>query len=346
MRAHLLCDQDRQFSGDAVLLCHHVRRRVRSDGKLTDRQRPVVIQQVFFYISTIVLFFFEVCAVIRGDHAVSQRQAEIAVIQLVQVDSRHMEQSKKEIQNLKQPADKQNVSNSDTAVSKKKHSHAGHRERMRLRFQKSGLESFQPHEILELLLFYALPRVDTNPIAHDLIAEFHSLSGVLDADIQDLKRIKGISENAAIFLKLLPQLCQQYQLDKLREHVALDSTQKLCAYVQAKLSATVEEKVLLLCLDEHLHLLHCETISTGTAQRAALDTHRIVECTIRMRSSRVVLAHNHPQGQAAFSDADLFATQQLRRILDSMQIQLLDHIVLGKQGDTISMRQVMGWSDS
>lgn len=257
-----------------------------------------------------------------------------------------MEQSKKEIQNLKQPADKQNVSNSDTAVSKKKHSHAGHRERMQLRFQKSGLESFQPHEILELLLFYALPRVDTNPIAHDLIAEFHSLSGVLDADIQDLKRIKGISENAAIFLKLLPQLCQQYQLDKLREHVALDSTQKLCAYVQAKLSATVEEKVLLLCLDEHLHLLHCETISTGTAQRAALDTHRIVECTIRMRSSRVVLAHNHPQGQAAFSDADLFATQQLRRILDSMQIQLLDHIVLGKQGDTISMRQVMGWSDS
>ena len=170
--------------------------------------------------------------------------------------------------------------------------------------------------------------------------------GVLDADIQDLKRIKGISENAAIFLKLLPQLCQQYQLDKLREHVALDSTQKLCAYVQAKLSATVEEKVLLLCLDEHLHLLHCETISTGTAQRAALDTHRIVECAIRMRSSRVVLAHNHPQGQAVFSDADLFATQQLRRILDSMQIQLLDHIVLGKQGDTISMRQVMGWSDS
>ena len=66
-----------------------------------------------------------------------------------------MEQSKKEIQNLKQPADKRNVSNSDTAVSKKKHSHAGHRERMRLRFQKSGLESFQPHEILELLLFYA-----------------------------------------------------------------------------------------------------------------------------------------------------------------------------------------------
>ena len=167
-----------------------------------------------------------------------------------------MEQSKKEIQNLKQPADKRNVSNSDTAVSKKKHSHAGHRERMRLRFQKSGLESFQPHEILELLLFYALPRVDTNPIAHDLIAEFHSLSGVLDADIQDLKRINGISENAAIFLKLLPQLCQQYQLDKLREHVALDSTQKLCAYVQASTCICCTAKQSPPALHKEPHWIH------------------------------------------------------------------------------------------
>lgn len=94
-----------------------------------------------------------------------------------------------------------------------------------------------------------------------------------------------------------------------------------------------------------MHLLHCETISAGTAQSTILDTHRIVECAIRMRSSRIVLAHNHPQGKACFSDADLFATQQLRRVLDSMQIQLLDHIVLGKSGETISMRQVMGWSE-
>ena len=81
---------------------------------------------------------------------------------------------------------------------------------MRKRFQDSGLQTFQPHEVLELLLFYALPRVNTNPIAHDLMAEFHSLSGVLDADIEDLKRIDGIGENAAVLLKLIPQLCQMY----------------------------------------------------------------------------------------------------------------------------------------
>ena len=255
-----------------------------------------------------------------------------------------MEQSKKGQHHPNAAADKQSTSEL-SAVPKPKHKHYGHRERMRTRFQKSGLEGFQPHEILELLLFYALPRVDTNPIAHDLIDTFHSLSGVLDADIQDLKRVKGISENAAVFLKLLPELFQQYQLDKLREHAALNTTEKLSAYIAAKLSDAVEEKALLLCLDAHLHLLHCETISAGTAQSTILDTHRIVECAIRMRSSRIVLAHNHPQGKACFSDADLFATQQLRRVLDSMQIQLLDHIVLGKSGETISMRQVMGWSE-
>lgn len=159
-----------------------------------------------------------------------------------------MEQSKKGQHHPNAAADKQSTSEL-SAVPKPKHKHYGHRERMRTRFQKSGLEGFQPHEILELLLFYALPRVDTNPIAHDLIDTFHSLSGVLDADIQDLKHVKGISENAAVFLKLLPELFQQYQLDKLREHAALNTTEKLSAYIAAKLSDAVEEKALLLCLD-------------------------------------------------------------------------------------------------
>ena len=145
-----------------------------------------------------------------------------------------------------------------------------------------------------------------------------------------------------MFLKLLSRTFQQYQLDKAPGTRCTEHHRKAERYIAAKLSDAVEEKALLLCLDAHLHLLHCETISAGTAQSTILDTHRIVECAIRMRCSRIVLAHNHPQGKACFSDADLFATQQLRRVLDSMQIQLLDHIVLGKSGETISMRQVMG----
>ncbi len=228
---------------------------------------------------------------------------------------------------------------------KPSHAHSGHRERMRTRLLESGLDSFQPHEVLEMLLFYALPRVNTNPIAHELIREFHSLSGVLDADIADLKRVKGISDNAAAFLHMLPQLCRLYQLDKLTDCDVMDSVQKLMDYAKAQLTGLSAERLLLICLDESLRLIRCEIISDGTTMETQLDIHRIVECVIRRRSSKVVLAHNHPNAAAVLSDADLFSTGQLRKILESMHIKLLDHIVVGRSGDTVSMRQYMGWTE-
>ena len=221
------------------------------------------------------------------------------------------------------------------------HCHGGHRERMRKRFQDSGLQAFQPHEVLELLLFYALPRVNTNPIAHDLMAEFHSLSGVLDADIEDLKRIDGIGENAAVLLKLIPQLCQMYQLDKMSDSDVMDTLPKLCNYLKAWFSGVISEQVVLLCMNESLQLIRSEVIGDGTTQE---DAHRIASCAIRLRCTRVVLAHNHPNASAALTDADIFSTNQLRNILNGLQIVLLDHIVVGKYGDTVSMRQLMGWS--
>ncbi len=229
--------------------------------------------------------------------------------------------------------------------NKSPHPNAGHRERMRARLLENGLDSFQPHEVLELLLFYALPRVNTNPIAHALIREFHSLSGVLDAEPSDLKRIKGISDNAAAFLHMLPQLCRLYQLDRLTDCDLLDSVEKLSDYAKAQLIGLIQERLLLICLDESLRLIRCEVISEGTTQETQLDVHRIVECAIRRRSSKVVLAHNHPNASAALSDADLFSTGQLKKILESMHVKLLDHIVVGRKGDTVSMRQYMGWTE-
>lgn len=229
--------------------------------------------------------------------------------------------------------------------NKSPHPNAGHRERMRARFLENGLDSLQPHEVLELLLFYALPRVNTNPIAHALIREFHSLSGVLDADPADLKRVKGVGDNAAAFLHMLPQLCRLYQLDRLKDCDVMDSAEKLSDYVKAQLTGQVQERLLLICLDESLRLICCEVISEGTTQETRLDVHRIVECAIRRRSSKVVLAHNHPNAGAALSDADLFSTGQLKKILESMHVKLLDHIVVGRKGDTVSMRQYMGWTE-
>ncbi len=223
------------------------------------------------------------------------------------------------------------------------HPHHGHRERMRNRFIKSGLNSFEQHEMLELLLFYALPRVNTNPIAHELINQFHSLSGVLDADMQDLKQIKGISENAAVFLKLIPQISQQYQIDRLNEHQTLDTEKKIQEFIQAKFCCCTEERVILLCLGEYLQLIDCSEISIGTVNGVTFDVHRIVECAIRNHSKKIILAHNHPHTEAIFSDADLFTTENLKNVLEGVQIQLLDHVLIGKQGDFSSMRKLMDW---
>lgn len=227
----------------------------------------------------------------------------------------------------------------------RKNPNAGHRQRMRERLGKHGLENFHSHEVLELLLFYSLPRVNTNPIAHALLDEFHSLSAVLDADVTDLKRVKGINDNTALFLHMLPELFRLYQIDKQKETKVLDTTQKLMDFVKSQLTALTTERLLLISLDESLHLISCDMISEGTTQETQLDVHRIVECAIRRQSFCVVLAHNHPNAEAVFSDADIFATECLRRSMNNLKIKLIDHIVVGKYNDAVSMRQTTGWEN-
>ncbi len=238
---------------------------------------------------------------------------------------------------------KQSVGAETKAMQKEKqtqkHAHYGHRARMRERFKKGGLNSFQPHEVLELALFYVLPCCDTNGIAHELIERFHSISGVLDADAEDLKRVKGISDNAAVYLKMLPQLCEIYQLDKMRDREAFHSTKEICEYLRIRFCSATQEQILLLCLDESLQLLHSETISEGTTRSSILDVHRITECALRWHSSRVVLSHNHPHAEADATDADIFATKRLKRTLCDVQVDLMDHIIIGKYGDAFSMKE-------
>lgn len=224
-----------------------------------------------------------------------------------------------------------------------KHPHHGHRKRMRERFMQSRLDSFQPHEVLELLLSFVRPQANTNPTAHELIRQFHSLSGVLDADVDDLKQVNGISDTTAVFLHMMPQLFRLYQLDKIKDTEAMDSVQKLMDYAKKQFLSLTKERLLLICLNESLQIIHCETISDGTTYSAQVDIPRIVECAIHRHSSQIVLTHNHPNTKATMSDADIFATEQLRKLLSSMKIRLLDHIIVGKYGDAISMRQCMGW---
>lgn len=206
--------------------------------------------------------------------------------------------------------------------------HAGHRQRLRERFLKTGFDGFQPHEILELLLFYARPRIDTNEIAHALIDTFGSFSAVLDARVEDLAKVKGLGENGAVLLKMLPQLIQAYSLDSMNNET-LDTSQKVCAYFLHSFCGAKKEQVRVACLDDQLHVVASEIIGEGGVSSVPMDMRKIVEFTYRSGCEMIIIAHNHPAGEAVPSETDIAVNSQLKTILKSVGIKLLDHIIVG-----------------
>lgn len=210
--------------------------------------------------------------------------------------------------------------------------HEGHRQRLKNRFLAEGLDSFEEHEILELLLFFSIPRMDTNELAHALINRFGSLAEVLDAPYEELLKIKGVSDNTALLLKLEPNLARVY-LDGRRNPVeALDNSRKLGEYFVNKFIGRTNEVVFLLCLDSSLNVINCDMIAEGTVSSSMLSGRRIMEQVVRHNAYRVVLAHNHPRGLALPSNEDIIVTRDFRHALKRLEIELIDHIIVaGKE---------------
>lgn len=207
--------------------------------------------------------------------------------------------------------------------------HDGHRENMRRRFLSAGLESFADHEALELLLYYAIPRQDTNPIAHALMDRYGSLSAVLAAPVEDLQKVKGIGESAAILLKLVPQLCYKARLeDALRQDLVLNTAQRAGAYLLERFAGETNEVLYQLCLDRKGKLLACKRLGEGGISSAPLDVRKLVENALLSSASAVILAHNHPSGVAAPSQEDFIATDQARAALETVRVSLADHIIV------------------
>ena len=217
--------------------------------------------------------------------------------------------------------------------------HDGHREKMRARFLRGGLDSFADHEALELLLYYAIPRQDTNPIAHELMNRYGSLSAALAAPVEDLQKVKGIGESAAILLKLVPQLCYKARLsDANRQELILDSVQRAGAYLLECFAGERNEVLYQLCMDRKGKLLVCKRLAEGSVTAAPLDTRKLVENVILNSASVVILAHNHPSGVALPSQEDIAATRRAKQALESIGVTLADHIIVADR-DFVSMAQ-------
>ena len=207
--------------------------------------------------------------------------------------------------------------------------HDGHREKMRQRFMTGGLDAFADHEILELLLYYAIPRRDTNPIAHALMERYGSLPAVLAAPMEDLKRTEGIGESAAVLLHLVPQVCRRARLAQVGEDQVLNSSERAGAYLLECFDGESREVIYQLCLDRKGKLLACKRLGEGSVASADLDVRRLVENAILTGASAVILAHNHPSGVALPSDGDYTATMRVRAALNAIGIKSdRSHVVL------------------
>jgi DNA repair protein RadC len=206
--------------------------------------------------------------------------------------------------------------------------HEGHRERLKARFLSEGLDNFNQHQVLEMLLFFTIPRMDTNPLAHKLIERYGSLSGVLEADPGDLEKVDGIGPNTAMFLSFMPSLCRRYMNDKWGDKPQLNSSGKAGEYAKSLFHGRQYEAFYAICLDAQNRVNYAALVHEGTIDSAAVYPRLIVEAALRHQASSILLAHNHPGGSLQPSAADLDATKKIISACDAISVRIVDHIIV------------------
>ena len=216
--------------------------------------------------------------------------------------------------------------------------HTGHRQRLKQQFMKNGLDGFTDIQVLELLLFYSIPRIDTNPIAHNLLERFGSLDRVLEAPPAELMEVEGIGENAATFLSLITAASRYYQIKRSENVKILTSVTDCGNYLLPHFHGRTNETVFLLCLDAKCKVLCCKEIGEGSVNTASISVRKVVETALSANATTVVLAHNHPSGIAVPSNEDIQTTRRIAAALSAVEIHLADHIVVA-EGDYVSMVQ-------
>lgn len=208
------------------------------------------------------------------------------------------------------------------------HAHSGHRDRLKNRFLEQGLDGFEPHQVLELLLFYAIPQRDTNPLAHELIERFGSLSGVLDASVDELSRVDGIKKNAATLIKLQAALARRYVRDKNAPCHCYDTLEKVGNYACGLFVGVNVEQVYLLQFNNRLEMISCARIADGSVNQAPILPRVVCRDALLNDAAGVIVVHNHPDGVVIPSADDIAVTHRLESACDLVGIHLIEHIVV------------------
>lgn len=209
--------------------------------------------------------------------------------------------------------------------------HDGHRARLKERFLREGLDSFSTHEVVELMLFYAIPQRDVNETAHLLVERFGSLTGILEADIEEIRDVPGVGAHAATMFKMICAVTRRYAIERGEAEMHYTSGKQIGEYLVRLYIGLTVERAYLLMFDNSMKLLDVAIVGEGAVNSVNITPRTLIEKALRRNASVVVLAHNHPNGIAKPSREDITLTMQMRQILDMCGICLLEHyIVAGK----------------
>lgn len=212
--------------------------------------------------------------------------------------------------------------------------HHGHRKRMKSAMLEHGLDGLNEHQVLEILLFYAKPQGDTNPVAHRLIQHFGTLKGVLEAGYEELLKVDGIGENAASLIKFCQMFSGRYLCASCFDGDILHfgDTVALRRYYEGVFLGVKDEQIRAMLFDDELNMMKEQMIMEGTINKVELSTRKFADFVIKNNCSRVVIAHNHPNGSCLPSAEDVEVTKYLVDFLKVLEIELLDHIIVGRTG--------------
>jgi len=214
--------------------------------------------------------------------------------------------------------------------------HKEHRKRMKEKFLSQGAAAFTTHEMIEILLYFAIPQKDTNPLAHELENKFATFSALLEASDAELMQTPGMTPGAATLIRICGSIFREVQREKLQKVTVLDTTKKLGDYMMSFFIGIKTERVVLVCLDNLRRVLGGGVIAEGSVTAAQINTRQALQLALRHNATMVALAHNHPSGLAIPSQEDVSSTVALKNALEVADIRLIDHIVAADE-DYVSM---------
>ena len=208
----------------------------------------------------------------------------------------------------------------------------GHRSRLRQRFLNGRFEGMHDYEVLELLLTFTIVRRDVKPLAKELLAHFGSLSRVFDAGAAELCEVKGVSDNTAVMIKLLRELCTLYLERQLEDADVLSSADEVLNFVRMKLGHERDEFFMTIYLNAKNRVICHEIAASGTVDQAVVFPRNILRRALEVGATALILVHNHPSGVAEPSRNDIVLTEKIREVVEVCDIKVLDHIIVGHGG--------------